>query len=190
MPMPEGLLARHPNPIFVETGAYLGDGIAHALSLGFERVISVEIHPAYFRRCDVRFEGDPRVVLEFGDSARILRRVLDEHVDAPATVWLDGHFMNEGTGMGVSAFPLLDELRQIGEHQRASGLAHTVLIDDLRCLRSKTMPGLPSVDDVAGAAREHLGARIAYADGLEPDDVMVCSPGARPAANAPVASRS
>ena len=34
---------KYPNPVFVETGSLMGDGIQQALEAGFQKVISIEL---------------------------------------------------------------------------------------------------------------------------------------------------
>ena len=134
-----GLFGRYPNEIFVETGAFEGDGIAAALEAGFPQVISIEKDPAYTARCEGRFVGDHRVKLVQGDSAQCLGDVLSQ-LAAPATIWLDAHCYNPKLPKFNSRnCPLRDELAAIS---RVGGRRHTILIDDLFCCETSTFGGL------------------------------------------------
>jgi hypothetical protein len=129
MPATADIFAKAPNPVFVETGSYLGDGIQAALDAGFERVISIELSDKYFGLCQERFANDARVTLVKGDSALILAEVIAD-VSTPITFWLDGHYSAGDTAHGAFRIPLLQELQTIAEHPIKT---HTLLIDDMRC---------------------------------------------------------
>ena len=79
------------NPVFIETGSYVGDGIKAALDAGFKQVISIELSVFYYEACKERFKDDPRVFLYFGDSLIILPEILNG-ISKRCTFWLDGHF--------------------------------------------------------------------------------------------------
>jgi len=60
------------NPIFIETGSYIGDGIqaalrAHDKDKRFERVISIEVSKHFYDICKARFP-QRKVKLYYGDS--------------------------------------------------------------------------------------------------------------------------
>ena len=76
----------------------------------------------------VRFQNNPRVTLIHGDSGVVLEDAL-KLVDAPATLWLDGHFSNGDTVKGIDYTPILRELECIQSHNIKS---HTIIIDDIR----------------------------------------------------------
>lgn len=128
--MPFSGFAKYPNPVFVETGSYRGDGIQSALDSGFEIIHSIEITDKYFRYCAERFDHliGSRVFLYRGDSAEMLYRVIRD-INSPITFWLDGHWSGDDTGFGFDKYPLLLELDQIHRHHIKN---HTILIDDVR----------------------------------------------------------
>ncbi len=120
------------NPIFIETGSYVGDGIRAALNAGFERVISIELSEYYYIYCREKIQ-DERVTLLHGDSILVLPEVL-KNINERCTFWLDGHYMSDPrTGNGIKAVPLWEELQAIAKHHIKG---HTILIDDMRLLRA------------------------------------------------------
>lgn len=118
------VLAKYPNAAFVETGAYKGDAIELALSLGFRKVVSVELNPELHRLCSIRYASDVRVNLWRGDSSMLLPSMLGDLADERATLWLDAHWTDQTGG----SFPLYRELDAISEARRRD---HTILIDDI-----------------------------------------------------------
>ena len=132
MPTTSDFFARHPNPTFIETGSYLGDGIQAALTAGFQRVHSIELSPKYHAISTKRFAADPRVTVHLGDSSTTLRSLLPT-IETPITFWLDGHWSEGDTALGQKSCPLMEELDAIAAHPIKN---HTILIDDLRCWKS------------------------------------------------------
>lgn len=122
------------NDLFIETGSWKGDGIQSAIEYGFKKIISIELSEHYYNHCTRRFRDNPNVFLYHGDSSSILPAILLD-VHQPATFWLDGHFSGGNTACGDKPVPLFDELTAIQQH---SIKTHTILIDDIRLLRSKT----------------------------------------------------
>lgn len=120
---------KYLNPVFVETGSHLGDGIQLALDAGFERVISIELSDKYYTHCQQRFFSEPRVSLVKGDTAFVLYDVIKD-IDSRITFWLDGHHSCGDTALGAFWAPLIQELDAIKRHRRND---HTILIDDMRC---------------------------------------------------------
>ncbi len=163
------VFAKYPNRYFIETGTYLGDGVANALSAGFPYVYSIELGEELHRNCCARFSETPNVKLFLGDSSVALPAVLAE-IDAPATFWLDGHFSNGITVKGSTNTPLLGELEQIAQHPIKT---HTLLIDDIREV------GTPNFDNITlEMILEKIKAinpdyQISYEDGHCPNDVLV-----------------
>jgi hypothetical protein len=120
MPGSVELFRKFLNPVFIETGCGLGDGIQAALDAGFEKVISIELHDEPYNICSNRFAGNERVILIKGDSSYILWTLLPK-IRKQITFWLDGH--------DEDSYPVLDELEAIKDH---SIKTHTILVDDLR----------------------------------------------------------
>lgn len=135
MPLTPGLLSKYPNPVFIETGSFVGDGIQAALDAGFEHVYSIELSEKFYNRCVKRFAHDARVVLYRGDSTEVLPRLLASiNPNAPITFWLDGHYSEGETARGAKECPLLEELTEIFRTRGFGSQAQdTILIDDMRC---------------------------------------------------------
>jgi len=134
MPGYKELFARYPNPVFIETGSYMGDGIQAALDAGFITIYSIELSEQLYDYCVERFKSNPAVHLVKGDSAVELHGILDE-LHQPATFWLDGHYSGGATVKGPVDSPLFEELEIISRHEIKT---HTILIDDLRCWTMET----------------------------------------------------
>jgi hypothetical protein len=142
MPITAGTLSQFHNDVFIETGVFMGDGIAAALDAGFMHVWSVEVAPTYYQHARRRFEGDPRVEVFLGSSLDRLPELL-AGLTVHATFWLDSHYCGRPTG-GAWACPLLGELALIGQHPIKT---HTILIDD-RHLQGLDLPAEESWYDM------------------------------------------
>lgn len=120
------------NPVFIETGSFFGDGIMAALRAGFEKIISIELSPKLYDHCLRRFQNCGSVNLFLGDSTECLPGILGD-IDDRCTFWLDAHYSGGETARGKYIVPLMQELVIIGDHHIKN---HTILIDDMRLLRS------------------------------------------------------
>lgn len=129
MPAGKEIFKKYPNPVFIETGSLVGDGIQHALNAGFKTIYSIELSRKLYDICVKRFEDIDNVHLIWGDSGKELGRLLTM-IKEPATFWLDGHDSGGGTARGEVESPLMQELEIIKEHPIKT---HTLIIDDLRC---------------------------------------------------------
>jgi hypothetical protein len=125
----KGLFSKYPNPVFVETGTWHGDGVQQAIDEGFTKIYSIELSIDLYKMCCERFKDIPTVTLIQGDSHLVLDNLLNT-IDEPITFWLDGHFSGDDTVMGKYNSPLMQELNAIERHKIKT---HTILIDDLRC---------------------------------------------------------
>ena len=56
MPIQFDLSRFNNNRIFIETGTYLGDGVAHALKCGFKVVVSIELDKKRYEAAKKRFK--------------------------------------------------------------------------------------------------------------------------------------
>lgn len=126
MPLFDGLLKKYLNPVFIETGTFLGDGICHAVWAGFNRIYSIEKSEYYYERAVDEFKYFPNVKIIYGDSSVELKKLIED-IDCPITFWLDAHYSEQGTAKGDN--PLLKELEAIRSHPIKT---HDVLIDDIR----------------------------------------------------------
>jgi hypothetical protein len=128
MPASKELFEKYPNPVFIETGTWHGDGVQQAIDAGFKVIYSIELSLELYQRCCERFKDVPFVSLIQGDSCIVLEDVISSIGD-PITFWLDGHFSGGDTVMGKYKSPIMQELDAIGRHPIKN---HTILIDDLR----------------------------------------------------------
>lgn len=121
---------------FVETGCFQGDGIAAALEVGFESVLSCDISLEFVERCRSRFGGNGSVTVHQLDSLTFLDRVLPT-ISGPTLFWLDAHFPHvfglEERERSVGRFPLPEELARISA-LKADVSKDVVVADDLRVI--------------------------------------------------------
>jgi hypothetical protein len=164
MALSPDILRRFPNPTFIETGAYKGDGIEAALEAGFKQIESIEISPTIAKPLIQRFQNDP-VTVHIGDSSELLAEVLKRYTK-PCTIWLDAHGKWEEDAELI--FPLRSELEAITSPH------HTILIDDLRLMRSELPITVPEV--VTLVKRINPDYVFSFADGHVPNDILVCQP--------------
>lgn len=127
---------------FVETGCYLGDGIAAALEAGFRDIRSCDIDPARIEQCQLRFSGQEALTLRLGASSEVLPDLLPD-ADVPTLFWLDahypGHYGLNHMETRLTKFPVQFELAKICTlHHGAS--RDVILIDDMRVIASDDNP--------------------------------------------------
>ena len=169
-------ISEYINPVFVETGSYRGDGIAAALSAGFEKVYSIEVHEPYYNGCCERFAAEieeGRVELRLGPSEERLRDVV-AGLEERATFWLDAHRHFEGAS--EVHCPVSHELDAIGTSQIRD---HVILIDDIRLVRDPAAWGGHDVSLGASCAQLfeiNPDYHLSLIDGEVPRDVLVALP--------------
>jgi len=147
------LFKEFANPVYVETGAYLGDSIQLALDAGFQEIHSIEISEQHVEHCRKRFEGKP-VTIHHSDSAVMLWDVIKD-IKEPITFWLDSHSqLLEDEPPLAHPFPLMGELAQIQIHKIKS---HTIIIDDFLFM---------SHPDITKRSRAEI---ISYLKNINPD---------------------
>jgi len=123
---------RFKNPVFIESGTFIGNGLRCALDAGFDKFYSVEIHEHLYKKNLLRFSKEikkGRVTLFHGDSGIILRSIISQ-LDIPATFWLDAHISSNYGEKLAKNCPVIEELEFI-KNSRIKN--HTILIDDLNC---------------------------------------------------------
>ena len=170
MPANPTLFAKYLNPLFIETGSYIGDGIGAALAAGFTKIISIELSPTLVLTCRLRFVFDERVRILCGDSTICLPEVL-AGVTVPVTFWLDGHYSSGDTGRGAKISPLMEELAAIAAHPVKT---HTILIDDMRAWRQPHVD-FTKADIEAAIMAINPAYSITYANGHVPGDILVAT---------------
>lgn len=118
--------------IFLETGAYMGDGIQHALDINyFTEIYSIELSEQWYTHCAQRFNNISNVRILLGDSATVLN-----NIDLPAEpilFYLDAHYSGgETSGQYLdNGCPLLRELDALcGRNINGD----VIIIDDMRLM--------------------------------------------------------
>ena len=162
------------NPVFIETGSYIGAGIDAALAVGFKKIISIEVNDYFYQICKEKYLQQTRVHLYFGDSILVLPGILKE-INKRCTFWLDAHYMSDPhTEGGMMPVPLMEELKIIKHHPVKD---HTILIDDIRLLRNHEAEweDLPyDVKDVEEFIYSiNPGYKITYTFGELEDDILI-----------------
>lgn len=129
--------------VLIETGTWLGDGIAVALNAGFAEVISCDINEELVAQARDRFEGHP-VEIHHGASEEVLRLVTSELHEA-AVFFLDAHAMPpspESREFSSSTLRKGDEdnrdlhcpiQRELDIILGSGFHGHTILVDDRQC---------------------------------------------------------
>jgi hypothetical protein len=119
-------------PTFVETGAYLGDGIRSILqSRLFETIHSIELSPQWVNHCRRRFSRYRAVHIHEGDSANVLQTL--ELPKQPVLFYLDAHYSGGPTaGEDIdNGCPVLRELMCIANRGVPGDV---IFVDDMRLM--------------------------------------------------------
>jgi hypothetical protein len=143
---------------FVETGTHTGEMVA-ALLPRFDRLVSIELHPALAAAARRRFATHDKVEILEGDSATLFRRVLSG-ITVPALCWLDAHFTGGTSGGAGREAPILSEIEAVLEHPVHG---HVVLVDDARCFTGRD--GFPTLQAVRQRCAVR-GGRFEVADDI------------------------
>ncbi len=130
---------RHGRTKLVETGLWLGDGVAAGLAAGFDEVFSCDIDEKLVSQSKIRFKYDP-VFTACIDSVLFLKICLSHLQQKSVVVFLDSHAMpvdekREDLGFGPATLgripcPLMEELYVIRESKRDDLV---ILVDDIQC---------------------------------------------------------
>ena len=144
--------------IFFESGGFEGDTIAVVKDL-FDRVISVELAPAYVQGLRRRFSHAKNVEIVEGDSAATLEKMSTGLREARALYWLDAHWCDANSvDAAIHQCPLLRELRALGTLNE-----HTaVIIDDARLflappLAPHEVSDWPTWSQISGLVQANAG---------------------------------
>lgn len=139
-------LSRHNIPVpstFVETGAYMGDGIAQYLQcLPFQTIHSIELSPQWVKHCKERFAqyvDAGRVHIHEGDSATVLPTLTLP--SSSVLFYLDAHYSGGSTaGESIdNGCPVLRELEYIAR-RNVSG--DVIFVDDIRLMGRDSFSGV------------------------------------------------
>jgi hypothetical protein len=144
----DALRKTYKTDVFIETGTYLGDSLAHAAKADFKKLYSIEIAPNLVAKARERFKDDPRIEIIEGSSSEVLEPLLDR-TNENIVLWLDAHFSSCYADYGGdqnrdSRVPLEKEILAL--KRRLNKYADVILIDDLRCYEDN-IPGVTSFND-------------------------------------------
>jgi hypothetical protein len=120
-----------PTRQYIETGAYLGDGIRGVLG-HYETIHSIELSEKWFNHNVEQFKNNKEVKVHHGDSKKILPELL-ANIHEPVTIFLDAHYSGSFTEFGEEETPLLKELELLKERKYND----IIIIDDCRLLGKK-----------------------------------------------------
>lgn len=154
--------------ILVESGTYIGDGIADALKCGFEKVISYELVHQFHKQAVEKYGNNPNVSLYLRSSLTMMNEI--KHIDKQITFWLDGHYSGGDTQYDGKFCPLLEELAIISQHPRKD---HIILIDDIRLCGTSDFSNVTLDQIKAAILYINPSYKFSYDDGYEKNDVLV-----------------
>jgi hypothetical protein len=116
---------------YIETGAYLGNGIKGVLNY-YENIHSIELSNKWYEHNVKQFKNNENVKMYLGDSKKILPELLN-NIKEPVTIFLDAHYSGGPTAFGDEETPLLFEL-EILKNRIYDDI---IIIDDCRLLGKK-----------------------------------------------------
>ncbi len=164
------VFSKYINPVFIETGSFMGHGIQKAIDAGFPEIYSIELAPHHHEYCLKRFQACPNVHLIQGDSGAVLKELMAT-INQRATFWLDGHFSaGVNSAMGKNRNPILDELAIIASHPIKN---HTILIDDVRLFGTADFDYITIKTLIKIIMSINPKYTIRFEDGYIPNDVLV-----------------
>ncbi|HMK24624.1 MAG TPA: hypothetical protein VK483_01240 [Chitinophagaceae bacterium] len=145
------------NEVFLETGTFLGDTVA-SLKNYFSKLISIELSKDLATKAQIRFQGESKIQIVQGDSAKQLSEIL-RLISTPVVFWLDGHYSSEFqagseyivTGKGEKDTPVMEELMQISNHPIKD---HLILIDDARLFNGEN--DYPAKEEIKNFVQKNL----------------------------------
>lgn len=171
MPTRNNLFKKYINPVFVETGSYMGSGIQEAHNAGFNKIYSIELSDFYYNLCVQKFMNNPNIHLIKGDSSEVLYDIIKD-IDENITFWLDGHYSGGDTALGKMSSPLMSELEVIKNHKIKT---HTIIIDDMRCWKISPEYDFCSDDIVKKLHEINNNYELIYEYGFVSNDILVAT---------------
>jgi hypothetical protein len=125
-------LTKYMNPVFIETGTHMGNGVKEALKAGFSEIYSIEIDEKRYLNCKKIFKENSNVTIILGDSGKVLPSLLKK-INKKITFWIDAHYCADGAFIGDKWCPMKEEFDAIKDHHIKD---NTILIDDWRCMEN------------------------------------------------------
>jgi hypothetical protein len=143
--------------VFVETGTWYGIMLQACVG-HFDRLVSIELEPHFFRRAKKIFKRHSNVTLLHGDSGELLPELLAT-IHCPCLFWLDAHYSGGLTGKAELETPIRREIEAILSHS----LRHTILIDDANAFDG--MHAYPEISWIENSARNR-GYSVSLSDNI------------------------
>ena len=126
---------------YIETGAYLGNGIRTVLNAGYDHIHSIELSEKWYAYNFEQYKDVGSVKMHLGDSKIVLPELLNS-IREPVTIYLDAHYSGSPTAFGDEETPLLHEL-EILKNREYNDI---IIVDDCRLIGKS---------GVCGAGPEH-----------------------------------
>lgn len=123
---------------YIETGAYLGDGIKRVL-YNYPNIHSIELSEKWYAHNVDQFKYNSNVKMYLGDSKKVLPELLAT-IQEPVTIFLDAHYSGSFTAFGDEETPLLAEL----EIMKQRPYDDIIIIDDCRLVGKSGECGVPN----------------------------------------------
>lgn len=162
---------------FIETGTYIAEAVKLALSVGFEKIYTIDLTDKYKNELHDIYKKDiysGKVKFLYGESYLELEKLFKD-IKYPSIIWHDAHHDMHSDICGKYECPILEELKVI----KKSGIKnHILMIDDIRIFRSQTHWAKDiSFEKILYLLNEiNSDYEIFYEDGYEPNDILIAKP--------------
>jgi hypothetical protein len=112
----------------IETGTGPGAITVNNLKSHLDQIHSIELSEEIFRQNSGLLAGERNVRLYLGDSAILLKDIVDSNKDKKCIIWLDAHYSGGVTGKSENfgECPILKEIEILGDLRTPP----VILIDD------------------------------------------------------------
>lgn len=118
--------------ILYESGTYKGD-MVYGMRNQFKKITTIELSDFYYRYAKKRLKKYMNITITKGASEKEIKKFL-KSLKEPCVFWLDGHFSSGKTARSKFNTPIIDELKNILDHNIKT---HIILIDDARDFNGK-----------------------------------------------------
>lgn len=133
MPCSKDFFKKFSGDVWIETGTYLGDGVAYAIDSGYQEIISIELSEKLSIEAAERFKNNKNVKIINGRAHDVLVEILENFKKKRIVFWLDAHYSACGTAGEDDPQPLLKELSVIKLWKEKNfSPSPVILIDDMR----------------------------------------------------------
>lgn len=142
---------------FIESGTYYGNMVSVVKNL-FKKIISIEIYKPLANLNINFFKKNKKIIIIEGDSGSLIPELIDNHDLNNSLFWLDGHYSGDGTGIGDSYSPIINELVSILD---SSIKNYLILIDDWRLFDGLDYPSKNEIYNLlANYADKNLNIKV------------------------------